>query len=410
MGLEFGAVSWPLRSGDGRIALERDVDLPLLGGALRFEGVALRPPAGGRGLEVELGMTLRDLDVARLAQAMQWPAFKGRLDGRIPKVRYATTASTLTAPSARRCSTAACGFQGLAMERPFGTAPTLAADVAFDDLNLQSLTEVFGFGEITGALDGSIRQLRLVDWSAQAFAGTCTPTRTGRASGASASAPCRIFPAWAAAEAWGQGLQAQALKLFEDFRYRRIGIRCRLANGVCGWTGSVQWARALVSCKGQGCRAERGGFQPRRRLAYLVDRLVAVTQGESTPSSNNFWERRMVRWFVYPLSPPRCCSAPVSPSTSISRRRGPGGGARVRRESHRRRACADRAARARGGSASLAPRRGFDWLALVGIGTAHAQEQADISIRTPTIRRSRAAWPNASSRSCRRVSMPARWA
>ena len=38
-----------------------------------------------------------------------------------------------------------------------------------------------------------------------------------------------------------------------------------------------------------------------------------------------------------------------------------------------------------GGSASLAPRRGFDWLALVGIGTTHAQERADISIRTPTI-------------------------
>ena len=47
-----------------------------------------------------------------------------------------------------------------------------------------------------------------------------------------------------------------------------------------------------------------------------------------------------------------------------------------------------------GGSASLheprsgmhkQPRREFNWLALVGIGTAYAQERADISIKTPAI-------------------------
>ena len=39
-----------------------------------------------------------------------------------------------------------------------------------------------------------------------------------------------------------------------------------------------------------------------------------------------------------------------------------------------------------GGSASLRkPERSFNWLALVGIGTAYAQENADISIKTPAI-------------------------
>ncbi len=39
-----------------------------------------------------------------------------------------------------------------------------------------------------------------------------------------------------------------------------------------------------------------------------------------------------------------------------------------------------------GGSASLhRPQRPFNWLALVGIGTAYAQESADISIKTPAI-------------------------
>ncbi|MGN7830234.1 YdbL family protein [Pseudoxanthomonas sp. 22568] len=40
-----------------------------------------------------------------------------------------------------------------------------------------------------------------------------------------------------------------------------------------------------------------------------------------------------------------------------------------------------------GGSASLMPvsRRGFDWLSLIGIASAHAQESADINIKTPAI-------------------------
>jgi len=33
-----------------------------------------------------------------------------------------------------------------------------------------------------------------------------------------------------------------------------------------------------------------------------------------------------------------------------------------------------------GGSASLQSRRSFDWLALIGIGSAYAQESADIAV------------------------------
>ncbi len=38
-----------------------------------------------------------------------------------------------------------------------------------------------------------------------------------------------------------------------------------------------------------------------------------------------------------------------------------------------------------GGSASIVPTRSFNWLALVGIGTAQAQERADISLSSPAI-------------------------
>ena len=57
----------------------------------------------------------------------------------------------------------------LSLERPFGTAPSLSADIAMDDLDLMRLTEVLGFGSISGKLDGRIQGLRLVEWSPVAF-------------------------------------------------------------------------------------------------------------------------------------------------------------------------------------------------------------------------------------------------
>ena len=84
----------------------------------------------------------------------------------------------------------------LSMERPFGVAPSLTADLALDDIDLQSLTGVFDFGSITGRLDGRIDALRLVDWSATAFDAELHTVQTAwRQASASASAPCRTSPA-----------------------------------------------------------------------------------------------------------------------------------------------------------------------------------------------------------------------
>jgi hypothetical protein len=229
-------------------------------------------------------MTLRDLDVARLAQAMQWPAFKGRLDGRIPKVRYANDRIDLDGTLSAAMFDGTVRISGLAMERPFGTAPTLAADVVFDDLNLQSLTEVFGFGEITGALDGSIRQLRLVDWSAQAFAADLHTDPDWKGERRISQRAVQDLSSVGGGGGLGQGLQAQALKLFDDFRYRRIGIRCRLANGVCRMDGLGSVGNGFSIVQGAGLpRLSVVGFNRDVDWPTLVDRLVAVTQGESTP-------------------------------------------------------------------------------------------------------------------------------
>ena len=284
-GLDFGAAALPLASADGSIGLREAVAVPMLGGDLRFESLNLRPPAGERGLEFDFGLAVERLDVGQLAAALDWPAFEGRLDGRIPKARYANDRLDFEGTLTTRMFDGTVQVSGLAMERPFGTAPTLSADIVMDDMNLESLTKVFGFGEITGSLDGSIRNLRLVDWSAEGFDADLhtDPSWKGRRR-ISQRAVQDLSSVGGDGGGLGNSLQAQALKLFDDFGYRRIGISCRLADQVCDMDGLRSAGNSFIIVEGSGLpRLTVSGYNRRVDWPTLVERLAAVTQGELKP-------------------------------------------------------------------------------------------------------------------------------
>jgi hypothetical protein len=284
LGLPFGAATLPLRSGDGAIGFRRDVGVPMLGGELRFDDLTLRPPVGGRGMAFDFGLSLQKLDIGRLSQALDWPPFKGELSGRIPRVRYADDRLDFDGALTAHIFAGTVQVSGLAMERPFGTAPTLSADIAIDDLDLQSLTGVFGFGEITGALDGHINDLRLVDWNPETFDADLhsDPAWNGRQR--ISQRAVQDLSSVGGGDGLGSSLQAQALKLFDDFGYRRIGIRCRLAQEVCAMDGLRSAGTGFIIVEGSGVpRLSVVGFNHQVDWPTLVERLIAVTQGESKP-------------------------------------------------------------------------------------------------------------------------------
>lgn len=284
LGLPFGAATLPLRSGDGAIGFRREVVVPMLGGGLHFDDLTLRPPSGGRGMAFDFGLSLQHLDIGRLSQALDWPPFKGDLSGRIPRVRYADDRLDFDGRLTAQIFGGTVQVSGLSMERPFGTAPTLSADIALDDLDLQALTGVFGFGEITGALDGHINGLRLVDWSPQTFDADLHSDPSWKGRQRISQRAVQDLSSVGGGDGLGGSLQAQALKLFDDFGYRRIGIRCRLAQEICGMDGLRSAGAGFIIVEGAGLpRLTVVGFNRRVDWPTLVDRLVAVTQGESRP-------------------------------------------------------------------------------------------------------------------------------
>lgn len=283
-GLAFGPARVPMRSAGGELALRSSVEIPMLGGRLAFDHASIRPATAGQGAQATFGLTLERLDVAQFTKALGWPAFTGELSGTIPRAHFADDRLVFDGGLAMQVFGGRVDVSSLAMERPFGVAPTLSADVAFDDLDLESLTGVLGFGSITGRLDGRIGGLRLVDWEPTAFDASL---RTDRKRGVRQRISQRAVQDLSSVgdASFVSSLQSRLIGLFDDFGYSRIGIDCRLADGVCDMGGlAPRGSDAFLIVDGAGLpRLTVVGINRRVDWPTLVERLVAVGKGDATP-------------------------------------------------------------------------------------------------------------------------------
>ncbi len=292
-GLDFGAGRVPLRSQGGALAFRAPVSVPVMGGALRFDDVVLRPPSGETGLDLRFALQLDGIDFGRVSKALGLPAFQGTLSGRIPRAHYASERLDFDGGLSMELFDGRVSFTALALERPFGTAPSLSADIAIEDLDLLRLTEILDVGSITGRLDGSLRGVRMVDWTPVAFDATF---RTDAEAAARAGVRQRISQravqdiSSVGDASFVSSLQGQLIGLFDDFGYARIGIGCRLTNEVCRMSGLDDPARAG---SGQGGftivagsslpRLDVVGYNRDVDWPTLVERIAAAGKGDIKP-------------------------------------------------------------------------------------------------------------------------------
>jgi len=282
-GLKFDAATLPFDSHDGGIRLREAVNVPAFGGSMKFEGFSLRPGRTGHPMDLQFGLSLDKIDIAQVAKALGFPAFEGELTGRIPSARYAGERLEFDGGLSMRLFSGSVELSQLSMERPFGVAPTLSADVVIDDLDLEALTQTLDFGSITGRLDGRIDDLRLVDWKPEAFDAQLQTDRVrGVRQRISQRAVQNITSVGDAS--FITSLQGRLIGLFDDFRYSRIGISCRLVNEVCSMGGLVNSGNSFTLVQGAGIpRLTVVGYNREVDWPTLVERLAAAGKGDVKP-------------------------------------------------------------------------------------------------------------------------------
>lgn len=272
-GAEFGPVDLAWSSTDGRIALSRTATTALFGGRLEIPSLSWSPFDGS----LSMSARIADMALAPLTTWLGWPKLEGRLSGNLPAAHYRDETLSFDGGLSAGLLGGEARVDALRWERPFGVAPSLSADVRFQDLDLEPLTSTFGFGAITGRLDGEILGLRLLDGSPVQF-----------------EASLRTDPAWKGKQRISQravndlssiggggaaaGLQASVLKVFEEFSYKQIAISCRLERGVCHMGGIDSRSGGYTLVEGSGLpRITVNGFQKQVDWSVLVARLKAAT-------------------------------------------------------------------------------------------------------------------------------------
>jgi hypothetical protein len=284
--IPLGAAHARLQALAGAITLTEPLAVDVLGGQVKLEHFSAQPRSP-RGNRYAGSFALAGLEMARVSDAFGWPRFPGNLSGGIPQIEFVGDRIEFHGGLDLYVFDGHLGVSGLALERPFGVAPSLAADVHFENLDLQQVTSAFSFGGMSGRLSGTLAALRLVDWNPVAFDAWLRTDGGGRMSYKAVNDLTSI----GGGGGLSAGLQTMALKIFDTFGYRRLGIRCLLRDEVCTMGGiePLPAAGTDVDSSGAGYTIVEGSGVPRITIVghrrnvdwpTLVRRLREATQGQ----------------------------------------------------------------------------------------------------------------------------------
>ena len=273
-GIPNGAATSRWRSRAGALRLQQPLDVPVLKGQLKLSQLDWHP-AAVKNERLQTSIVLTGVDMAQFSKLMGWPAFPGTLAGAIPSLRWVDNRFVLDGGLSAHLFDGFVDLTRMTLQRPFGAAPVLSADVSLRQLDLGAITSVFDFGSITGRLDGSIDDLRLVDWSPVAFKASLLADSGGRISQRAVNNLTSVGGGGVAG-----GLQGAVLKLFKTFSYSRIGLNCTLRGSVCQMSGLESDGDGYTIVQGRGLpHLEVIGHQHRVDWPTLVTRLEAAVNG-----------------------------------------------------------------------------------------------------------------------------------
>jgi hypothetical protein len=278
-GLSGGATQLEFRARGQTFELTKPARLPVFDGAVQVKRLETRK-LGTPDVELDFDAAIEPISMRRLSTAFGWPELNGQLSGTIPGLTYRNRVLTVDGDIAASVFDGSVVARGLKLENPFGPWPRLHADVTARRLDLSLVTSTFEVGSITGRMDADILGLELFNWSPVEFDARLysTPDDTSKKL-ISAKAVGSISTVAGGGAGVIQQLQSGVLKFFDDYRYERLGIACRLENDVCTMSGIEPARTGYYLVKGRGVpRIDVIGNQGEVAWPQLVSQIASGIQ------------------------------------------------------------------------------------------------------------------------------------
>ena len=263
------------------IFIDKSFNIPIYDGELKVFQLSLENLREAHPTVTFDGI-LTPVSLSSLSDAMGWPPLTGSISGVIPSVRYDRDGLKVDGVLLARAFDGTFKIEHLQLSDLLGPLPRLSADFSVQQLDLDQLTRTFDFGRIEGKMSGYIAGLEMVAWQAQSFdAFFFTPEDDEGPHIISQRAVDNITSL--SGSDIGSVLSRSYLKFFENFRYERLGIGCRLRNNVCLMNG-------IEAASGASYYIVKGGWMPPRLhiigYSHEVDWPDLVSRLERVMSDN----------------------------------------------------------------------------------------------------------------------------
>jgi hypothetical protein len=279
-GISTGAARVDFVASGADFRLLEPTEIPILDGGLAIAELSVRQ-LGEPQMSVRFQGEIKPISVSLLSRAFGWPEFSGTIAGKIPQVSLEEDVLSLGGDLEAQVFGGHVTVNGLKLQSPLGDYPRFSASITMRNLDLEAVTGTFSFGKITGRLNADIRDLELFQWAPVRFdARLYTPPGDKSRHLISQRAVKNLSNIGGSGGGVTAALSSGFLRFFEDFRYSRLGLSCRLENEICLMDGiEPQRGDAYYIVKGSGLpRIDIIGNAHRVSWNRLVSQLVAIQQ------------------------------------------------------------------------------------------------------------------------------------
>lgn len=265
-------------------SLLEPVRLPVFDGAINVQELRIRD-AGLPSMQVQFTGEIEPISLAEISKAFGWPALGGFVTGRIPAVEYKDDSLRFGGDLEAEIFDGIVRGSNIKLSDPLGRWPRLTADLALENLDLETITSTLEFGAITGRIEGRLDRLELFAWAPVAFdAWLRTPATDRSRKLISVDAINNIANVGGTA---GTGvaaaMQGGLLRFFSRYRYKQLAIRCVLEDDVCQLSGSPIAGNRYYLLEGAGLpRVDIIGNSGRIQWSELVDQIAWQIQTGGT--------------------------------------------------------------------------------------------------------------------------------
>ncbi|MEZ5473190.1 MAG: hypothetical protein R3E90_15590 [Marinicella sp.] len=268
----------PIKAAQADFNLSKDVFkllgehvFPVFDGAIKiteFSADKLFADSIGMSLEAKI----EPISLKLITEKLAWPEMAGTISGAIPGMVKKDSVIEFLGALQLQVFDGQMRVENLSLERLFGVAPVIAADVTFEGFDLALLTETFGFGQITGKLSGIINDLRITNWKTDRLDAHVFTVKT---KGVKQTISQRAIDNISSLGGIKGAISKTFLRFFDDFRYNRIELSCKLHNSVCEIGGLKNQDNQFVIVEGGGIpKINIVGFVRTINWSEFISRLL----------------------------------------------------------------------------------------------------------------------------------------